>query len=66
MLEATIYSCGVYEEYECTIKRKYSQDRAPVVLPDVFTVLLVPSKMTDEQRESLSTVLRLNGSTDKR
>lgn len=55
MKEIKVYRCGVYRPFDCKLKRKYTEDRSPVVLPDEFTVFLVPSGMTDELLQSLST-----------
>ena len=49
------FGCGPYRSYECLIKRKYSKDRRPVVLPQEFTCLIVPDDMHDEVLEILST-----------
>lgn len=40
------FECGLYKSYDCKIKRKYSQDRSPVILPEEFTCLIVPDCCT--------------------
>ncbi len=42
------FECGLYKSYDCKIKRKYSQDRSLVILPEEFTCLIVPSDTRDE------------------
>lgn len=39
--EAKVFKCGLYNEYNAEIKRKYSQDRAPIKLPNDFTLIVV-------------------------
>lgn len=39
--EIKIYDCGQYKPYEAQIKRKYTQDRELVELPNNYKLLLV-------------------------
>ena len=55
MKEIRAYKCGLYQRFDCNIKRKYTEERPPVALPKVFTILIVPAGMTDEVLKSLST-----------
>ncbi|SHE84163.1 hypothetical protein SAMN02745784_01963 [Tissierella praeacuta DSM 18095] len=35
------YDCGLYSKYEVQIKRKYSQDRGLVKLPNNYKLLVI-------------------------
>ena len=61
-----VLDCGLYRSYECQIKRKYSRDRSPVVLPDEFMCLIVPDNRRDEVLEILSKHLRPASPQDTR
>lgn len=54
MEKVQVFECGPYKKHDCTIRRKYSENREPVVLPEEFTVLIVPSGMTDGLLKSLA------------
>lgn len=64
--EIQSFDCGLYRPFECTLKRKYSQDRSPVILPPEFTCLIVPADKRDEALEILSNLLRLVSPQDNR
>ena len=36
-----VYDCSTYKSFGAEIKRKYSQDRGPVILPDAFMLVVV-------------------------
>lgn len=64
--QVRIFDCGIYKNFDCQLKRKYSEDRSPIVLPDEFTVLIVSQEMRGELLKSLSTVPDLILSRDNR
>lgn len=53
-IEIMVFDCGLYCSYECQIKKKYSQDRSPVILPDEFTCLIVSADRRGEVLKILS------------